>query len=196
MPASTQNAYKLVLNKPLPYQRGYKMYLNMCWPIPLKDSKDTKCISTCVKNTPPIPARTQNASHYVLTKMIHCQQVHKMHVNTCWPNPTHASENTSILTCVVQTPPMPASTQDASQQALTKVIQMLVWTHNVSQIVLTKPNPFHRIHKMHLNTWWSEPSLASEDIKCISTCLLNPSHNNEDTKCISTCVGKTLKYQR
>ena len=49
---------------------------------------------TCVAQTPPMPARTQNASQHVLTKPLQCQRGHKMHLNMCWPNTSHANEET------------------------------------------------------------------------------------------------------
>ena len=42
------------------------MNLNMFCPIPLYASQKTKCISTCVDQTPSIPARKQNAHSIVL----------------------------------------------------------------------------------------------------------------------------------
>jgi len=48
MPARTQNATQHVLTKPIPCQRGLKMYLNMCWTM---------------------TSMTENASQHVLTKM-------------------------------------------------------------------------------------------------------------------------------
>ena len=120
MPARTQNVSQLVLNKavpcqrgdrvylnlcwPISRQRGHKMYLNLCWPNITHASEDPKCISTCVDQIPPMPARTQNASQHVLTKPLQCQRGHKMHLNMCWPKLSHVSEDTKyISTCVDQT---------------------------------------------------------------------------------------------
>ena len=94
----TKYASQHVLSKPIPSQRGHKMSLNMCWPNtpmpeithnvsqldlnkPLHAFEDTKCITTCVDQTPHIPARTQNACQHVLTKFIQCKRRHKKHVN-------------------------------------------------------------------------------------------------------------------
>ena len=41
----------------------------------------------------------------------------------------------------------------------------------VSQLVLTKPFPCQLGHKIPLNICWPNPSQASEDTKCISTCV-------------------------
>ena len=123
MPARRENAFQHVMTKPLPWQRGYNMYLNKCWPNSSHDSKDTKCISTCFDNKPPKSARTQNVSQLVLTKPLPCKRWHKIFLNMWWPNPTHASEETrsistpllhastdsnSIATRIDQTPPIPA----------------------------------------------------------------------------------------
>ena len=93
MPAKTQIVSQYELNKPLLWQRGNKMHLNLCWTNPSIDcnrhnwhksyrnlcwtnhphvSEDTKCISTCVDKTQHMPARIQNASHLVLTKHLPC----------------------------------------------------------------------------------------------------------------------------
>jgi hypothetical protein len=129
------------------------MYLNMCWPNPSHASEDVKSISTCVDETPPIPARTPNASQLVLIKTLPCQWGLKMYLNICWPNPSHASEDRKCnSTCVEQTPTMAARTQ------------------SVSQHVLTKSLPQNG-HKMHLNLCWPNTTHASENTKWISTCV-------------------------
>jgi hypothetical protein len=137
----------------LPCQRGHKMYLN-----PSNVSKDRKCISACVDQTPTMPARSQKASQHVSTKTQTCHQEQRKYLKLCWPNLPHACEETKcISTCVDQTPPMQARTQ------------------NISQLVLNKPIPCQRGHKMyHILSW------------------LNPSHASEETKYISTCVNQTL----
>ena len=50
-----ESVYQYLLTKPLPWQWGYKMYLNFCWPNP-------------------ITARTPNASQLVKTKSHLCQR--------------------------------------------------------------------------------------------------------------------------
>ena len=97
--AKTQNLSKHLLTKPLWFQRGHKIYLNGCWPNPSLVSKDTKCITTCDDQTPPMPARTIDASQ----------------------NSSNASEDTKCISaCVDQIPPMSANTQNVSQHVLTK----------------------------------------------------------------------------
>ena len=44
-------------------------------------------------------------------------------------------------------------------------------TYNISQLVLTKHLPCQPGHIMLINLYWRIPSNASEDIKCISTCV-------------------------
>jgi hypothetical protein len=40
-----------------------------------------RCTSTCVVQTPAMPARTQNVSQHVLNKPLHCKGEHKMSLN-------------------------------------------------------------------------------------------------------------------
>jgi hypothetical protein len=108
------------------------MYLNMSCP----NTLETKCVSTCIDQTPPMPARTENAFQHVLTKPLPCQLGHKI-----------------ISTFVDQTPAMPRRTQNASQH------------------VLTIPIPCQRRQYMHLKMCWPNPSNASEDTKFFSTCV-------------------------
>ena len=138
-----------------------------------------------------------------MTKLSPCQWGHKMYLSICWPNPTHASEDAKWnSTCIVQSQPLPAWMQNASQQELSKDI------------------PWQRIQNMHLNMWWPNPSHSSEDTKCILTCVdqihpmpeitqmclnlcwsnpfhaseetnyISTSHESEDTKYFSTCVDQ------
>ena len=93
MRARTRNVSQHVLTKRLPCQRRHKMYLLMYWPYPNYASEDTKCISTYVDYTRPMQTRTQIDSQLVLTKPIPCQLGHKIYLNLCWPNPSHASED-------------------------------------------------------------------------------------------------------
>ena len=199
------------------------MYLKLCWTNLTHTSEPTKCMSNCVDQTPPMPARTQNVSQHVLTKPFYAreetncisrcidqayhmrartqnishlalskhipfQRWHKVDLNMCWPNPSHASEDRKcISTSVEQTSPMPANTQNASQHELTKPL-LLAWTKNVSKHeltktppmqagtkiiylrVLTKPLPYQRTHNIDLNMTWPNPSHTSMDTKYI-TCF-------------------------
>ena len=76
MPVRTQNAHQHVMNKHISCQRGYKLHLNMCWPISSRANEDSKCISTCADQTHP------------------CQRRPKLYLNMCWPKLSHTSEDT------------------------------------------------------------------------------------------------------
>ena len=139
-----------------------------------------------------MPGRTQNVSEHAFTKSTLCQRGHKMHLNMCWPKPTHASKDIKcISTCFDQNSPKSARTQ------------------NLSEYVLTKSIPCQRWLKMYLNMCWANITYANKDKKCISTCtvhtlpipartqsvsqfdLTKPVPWLEDTNCISTCVDQT-----
>ena len=60
-----------------PFQPGQNMYINFCWPSHSREvlhkmssqaSGETNYISTCIDQTPPLPARTQNAFQHLLSK--------------------------------------------------------------------------------------------------------------------------------
>ena len=83
MIAWSQNISQLVLKILIAWLGGHKIYFNLCWTTsspdnasqhvlsnPCHASKDTRWINICVDQTPPLPARTQNASHWVLTKLL------------------------------------------------------------------------------------------------------------------------------
>jgi len=57
------------------------MHLILFRPIPSHASEDTKCISSLVEQTQPMPAMTQNVPQLVLNKRIPCMREHKMHLN-------------------------------------------------------------------------------------------------------------------
>ena len=155
-----------MLTKTLTSHRGHKMHLNVCWPNTSYASKDTKCILTCIIQTPPMCDDTKYTST-CLTKPIPCQWGHKMHLNKCWTNPSKPARALNVSQLVLnkllkcqgghnillikcwQPPPMPARTKKESQH------------------VLNKPIPCQRGHKMHLNMCWSNQSHASEHTKCI-----------------------------
>ena len=109
--AHAQNASQHVMTKAILCQRGHEMHHSMCWSNSSNASEDKKCASTCVEQSPPAPATTQNAYQHLLIKPI-CILTSV--------DQTHASENTKcVFTCVEQTNPMPASTQNANQLVLT-----------------------------------------------------------------------------
>ena len=145
-----------MLTKPIPFQRGHKMYLNLDWPKHEHKSEETKCITTWVEETHPMPARTQNISQLVLNKAIHA-----------------SNESKWISNCVDQTHPMPARIQNESEHVLTESLPCLRW------------------YKMHFNMCRPNSSHASEDTKCISTCVANTNYACEYIKCIRAWVDQT-----
>ena len=84
IPARTQYASKHVLIKPIPCQRGHKIYLNMCWP----NNSNVARTQHVSQQTDSMPARTQNISQLVLTKCIPCQLRNKKYLKMCYPNPS------------------------------------------------------------------------------------------------------------
>ena len=109
-----------------------------------------------------------------------------MYLKLCWPNPTHASENTKCFSAFVdKNPPMlmirqnyfnmyRPNTSNAIED--TKCISTFVdqtppipsRTQNLSQHVLTKPILCQQEHKIDLKLRWPNKSHCSEDIKYIS----------------------------
>ena len=83
-----QNASVPELNKPLTCLRGHKIYRILYWPNPSHASENTKCISTYIEQTPPLPARKQNVPHPKMSAM-----THNTYLNMCWPNAYHAIED-------------------------------------------------------------------------------------------------------
>ena len=105
MQGRSENVSQHVLSKPIPCQRGHKMYLNLCG------------------QTPPMPARTQNVSQTVLRKRLSFQQERKRRLNFCWQNTTHVSDDRKcISTCKKQTPPIYAWVKHAYGHVLTEHI--------------------------------------------------------------------------
>ena len=74
----------LRFDKPIPWKRGQKMYLNMRWPNPCPTTEHTNCILTCfdqtqpistsVHRTPFVPASKLNVYQLVVTKHNRCQR--------------------------------------------------------------------------------------------------------------------------
>ena len=144
------------------------MHLNMSCPYTSHASEGTKCISTCIEQTPPLPVRTQNAPQHVLNKPILCQRGIKMHLNMCCPNPSLANEDTKCISkCLDHNAFVPARTENISQRVLTNLSHardnikfISTWVdltppmrgtmQNVSLHVLTKPHPCQRGYKKHL----------------------------------------------
>ena len=142
MPARISNSYQHELTGTLPYQRGHKKHLNLFWRNPSFTNEDTKFLSTCLDQTPPLLARKQNVSQHVMYKPIPWQREHKC-----------------ISKSINQSHPMPARTKQISeimlQQPLScqrghKMHLNISWPslfpgrkQNVSQPETTKPIPCH-----------------------------------------------------
>ena len=154
MPGRTKNVCQHVLNKFFTFQPGPNLSL---------DSGDTKYISTCVDQTPPMPGQTQKKTCFdqgiplpvrkqnvrCVPKPIQYDRGNKVYLNLCWPKSYHACEDTKcISTC-------------------------------------------QRGQKMHHNMSWLILSHASEDTKCISTYVEQTLPCQRRKKCISTCVEQT-----
>ena len=155
-----------------------------------------------------MPARAQNASQHVLTKLLTCPR----RINMGLPKY-----------------PMPVRIENASQHVLTKPLQCQQGHKNVFYICWPNRSHVNEDSKctspsdttMYFNMRWSNSSHASEDTKCsrkpshartlnasqhvftkplpcqrghksISTCPLIPPYAKEGTICISTCVTKPL----
>ena len=158
----------------------------MCWPNPSHASEFEKWILTLVDKTTPMPAVTQNVYQHALIK---CQWVHKMHHYMCW-----------------QMHPMPVRTQNVSQNVMTKPLLCQRWQKMHHNMCWANGSHGKVAHKIYLNMRLSSPYSASEDTKCILTCLTksfpcqqglkiyhnmcskNSSNEIDDTKCILTCV--------
>ena len=109
--SETKNGSQLVLTKAIPFKQGIKMYLNMCctyvlhssvgticisnlcWPNPNHTSEDTKCSSTRVNRTIPLPARTK----WMHVNTLSWDRGHKMYHKNCWLNPTKTREGTKPI---------------------------------------------------------------------------------------------------
>ena len=132
----TRNVTQLLLTKLVECQKESKMNFNFWWANPSHASKD-KCISTCVKEIPPMPVRTRNLSQILLTKRFPCKRIDQ--------TPLKKANTESIWTWVDQTSNMPARKQNSSQHALTENMKC------------------HQEQKMKLSMRWSRPSHACED---------------------------------
>ena len=142
-----------VSTKDISCQRG----LTLCQTPPIQGR--TQNSSSRIDQTPPLPALTQYSSHIELTKHLPCQWRHKIWPNMCYPNLSHASEDSQcIARCVEQTHRMPGRTQ------------------NISQLELIKPLSCKLGQKMHLNLSWPNLSHAVEDRKYISSWVNQTSH--------------------
>ena len=162
-----------MLTKPIPFQRGHKMHINMFWPNPTHASDNINCFSTWVYQSSPMPARTQNSSQHVLTKPIPCHRGHKMNLNWCWPNVTDVSEGKRKLLQLVLTKTNPwkrghktylnmswPNTSPASEDtkcfptSVDQTPHMTERIQSVIQHVLAKPLPSQRGQNMQLNMCW------------------------------------------
>ena len=144
--------------------------------------------------TPPMTARAQFASQDVLQCVVRPARTQISFQHALKHHNTTRTQKSSlhpkcISTCIVYTPTMPARTQIASQHVLTKQSNssedkkfvstyvdhnhlMIANTQNASQHVMT----ILILRQLeHESMCWPNPLHASEDIKCISTCV-NQTH--------------------
>ena len=152
MPAR-KNSSQLLMTKPLPRQRGHKMYLLLLTKHGLTKSFSTlvaqshiipprkKCTSTSSDQTHPMPACSQNTSQHMLTKPNPCQRGQKMTI-------PYKRGQKYIYTCADDTHPIGENTENASKH------------------MMTKPLPFQRGHKLteyqRVNNHASEGKNASQ----------------------------------
>ena len=188
MTVSTQNLSQLVLTQPTPCYRELKMHINMYWTNLYHASEDSesqhvkdkpiscqrrqKSTSTNFDLTHHPPTITLKVYQLMLTKANPRKREHKMHLNVCWPNPSHAREDTRC--------------------------NSIYWPNasNVGEDTKCISNSVD--HKMHHNMFWPNPSYACVSIKCTLTHVENKMHLNKrwpntshatkDSKCFSTIV--------
>ena len=169
-----------MLTKPIPYQRGKK-----------------KCVWTCVDQTHPMPANTQNVlwdenylnmywpisfqrAHKMLDNMLIPNQVgDKMLLSMCWTFPSHSWDDTNRnSTSVDQNHPMPTSTKMHLNLCWPNPSKQLM-TLNAPQPVIKKPVYCHRAHKIYLTMCWTKPPPCQRGHKmhlkqCINQIPCNP----------------------
>ena len=143
----------MCLSKPLPCQRGHKIYLNTWLPKISHANKDTKFIITCVDLTVTMLTRTQSSSQYVLTIPIPCQRRHKKYISKNF-------EKSHL---------MPTKTQYATPIAFTKPISCQL-RHNIYFNLCW--------HYLSAASWQNfpqnlltRPPQVSENGKCILNCV-------------------------
>ena len=153
----TQNTSQHMLTKPLPWQRGHKMYINFCRPNLSHANDGTNCSSLCVEQT----HHTPNTSH----------------LNMCWPNPYMPRRTQDASQFVDKTHPMPARIQNVCQLVLIKpilcqeILKMLLnmcWPNPSYASVKIKFILTRVEDKMHLNMCWPNSTNAIHVTKCIS----------------------------
>ena len=166
--------------------------LNVTQPVIARTSvaiQKKKGISTCVDQSPHMPAITQQAYQHAKSNPLICQRRHKTNLNMCWPNP-----------------PLSARAGNPSQHVLNKTAPMRARTQTVC---LHKPLQWKHWRKTYLNWCRPNPYHASEDKKRISTCvekihfmrarikkvsqpsMKNPPNAGGDKKYNSTSVDQT-----
>ena len=188
------------------------MYLKLCWTTTTDASDHTKCISSFFDQNALMPARTQNVSQLALIKRIPWLWVHKLHRNICILNPSNASDYINCKSAYVdQAYPTPARIKNCNsipvdqnftmlerKQIISQlVLNMPANTQNASQLVLTKTLWCQRGQKRQLNMCWTNPSHASEDTNCFSTCVDQTHTKQVGTQNVSQHVfTKPLAWQR
>ena len=146
-----------------------------------------------------MPQRTQNVSH-VLDNPIPCQRGLIIHLNICWPNTSHASEDTEcISTFVYQTHSTPGKIcirtcvdlTDPQAREDAKYISthpMTAMSQNVSN--LCWENPSNATKCILMSDDWT-PYIPERTQVLFLLLFTKPSPWEWDTKYISTCVEQT-----
>ena len=104
------------------WQQGHKVYLIACWLYTSHAREDTKCITNRVDKAPQMSERTQNVFQHLLTKSFHTSNI--CFPNQCIPAKTqNASQfvlppNTQSASLQVMIKPV--RTQKVNQHAMTK----------------------------------------------------------------------------
>jgi hypothetical protein len=171
-----------------------------------------------------MPARTQNATIQVFTKLLPCQRGHNVYSTCVDQTPKRLARTQNVSKLVDQTPPILTRAENSSKHVLqnpshiSEEAKCMCWpypTHarqnkNASQIVLTKlvpcqwedkmylkmfwPNPSQRGHKIQVNKYWQKISILAGHKLYLNMFWPNSLHASEETNCISTCVKQTLRW--
>ena len=128
---------------------------------------------TCVDQTHPMPGRTQNVSEHAFTKSTLGQWGHKMQLNMCWPNLSHASDKMYLNMCWTNITYANEEDIKCISTSTDQTLLISAKTQNVSQY------------------FWPKTSHANEDTKCISTWLEQSPPMPARTQNASTFVDRT-----
>ena len=147
MPARTLTVFH-VLTEPSQRQRGLTIY-----------------------QSAPMPARSKNASQFVLT--LPCQWGQKIYLCFCWPNFTQHVLTCQLRTIVSQhvlTKPTPCQRRHKISICVKQTTSMPSGTDKASQHVLNKSSHASE-DKIYLNMYKANPFHASGDRKWSSACV-------------------------